>query len=380
MRVAVDITSLHDARTGVGAVTEELVTRLAARPDTDVVGFSVSWRGRRDVAGLVEGIEVVRRPMAAQPLRRAWQRGDLPPIEWFTGPVDVVFGPNFVVPPARRAARVALVHDLTAWRFPAMCTADTLQYPSLVARAVQRGAHVVTPTRAVADEVVATVGAGPSRVHPVHWAPSPGPAGDPGAGHRRAGGDRYVLALGTIEPRKDHVTLLEAFDRLADDDAGVRLVVAGQDGWGAERFEAALAASRHRDRVVRTGWVDDAGRADLLAGAAAFAYPSVYEGFGLPPLEAMALGTPVVATTVPALEEVLGDAALLVAPGDAGALAAALAVAVTDAPRRAALVDAGRRRAAGFSWEAAAEGVHGALVAAAAEAAGGTSATTPGAP
>lgn len=365
MRVAVDITTLHDARTGVGAVLHALLPRLADRPGLELVGYSVSWRGRNRVTDLVgHRFEVSRRPMVARALRAAWRRSDLPPIEWFTGPVDVVFGPNFVVPPSRRGARVALVHDLTAWRFPELCTADTLQYPGLVDKAVRGGAHVITPSQAVADEVVATVGAPPSRVHPVHWAPTAGPAGDPAAGRARAGGERYVLALGTIEPRKDHVGLVRAFDRLGDDDGDIRLVVAGPDGWGAEALQAALDAARHRDRIARLGWVDDAARADLLAGAAAFAYPSVYEGFGLPPLEAMAVGAPVVATSVPALVEVLGDAALLVPPGDLEQLAAALRTAVTDAGERRRLVAAGRERAAGFSWDRAADGVVAALRAA----------------
>jgi len=104
MRVAVDITALHDARTGVGVVTHELLTRLGTRPDLDVVGYSVSWRGRHSATDLVgPDVAVATRPMAARPLRLAWRHGDHPAIERFTGPVDVVFGPNFVVPPARRA-------------------------------------------------------------------------------------------------------------------------------------------------------------------------------------------------------------------------------------------------------------------------------------
>jgi glycosyltransferase involved in cell wall biosynthesis len=363
MRVAVDVTALHDARTGVGVVTHELLSRLAARPDLDVVAYSVSWHGRHAAADLVgPGVTVATRPMAARPLRLAWRHGDHPVIERFTGPVDVVFGPNFVVPPARRAARVALVHDLTAWRFPELCTRDTLEYPALVQRAVATGAHVVTPTRAVAEEVRAVTGAAVDRVHPVHWAPSGDAPGDPADGRRRAGAERYLLALGTIEPRKDHVTLVQAFDLVADDDPDVVLVVAGPDGWGVEAFDAAVASARHQGRIRRLGWVDDDVRADLLAGAAAFVYPSRYEGFGLPPLEAMAAGAPVVASAVPALEEVLGHAAVLVAPDDAEALAAGVRRATGGG--RSAIVAAGRERAASFSWDRAADGVVDALRAA----------------
>lgn len=370
MRVAFDVTSLHDARTGVGVVTAELLGRLARRPGIDAVGFSVSWRGRAEVAGLVaralgpDGppVEVVRRPMAARPLRRRWRRADWPPLEWWTGPIDVALGLNFVVPPTRRAARVALVHDLTAWRFPELCTDDTRQYPGLVGRAIAGGAHVITPSRAVADEVIAELGADPGRVHPVHWAPTPVTGGDAAAGARRAGGDRYLLALGTIEPRKDHALLVAAFDAVAAADPELRLVVAGPDGWALERFERAVGAARHRDRIVRLGYVDDTARADLLAGATAFVYPSVYEGFGLPPLEAMAAGVPVVATRAGALPEVLGDAAALVAPGDLDGLVASIAsVTGANAVERDAVVERGRAHAATFSWDTAADGVAAAL-------------------
>lgn len=368
MRVAIDVTSLHDARTGVGVVAATLLERLAARDDVEVIAYSVSWRGRRGVGALVpDGVEVASRPMAAQPLRQLWRRVDWPPIEWWTGPVDVVFGPNFVVPPARAAARVALVHDLTAWRYPELCTPDTRQYPGLVAAALRAGAHLVTPSQAVADEVVDRLGAAPKRVHPVHWGTSPVTGGDAEAGRRVAGGDRYVLALGTIEPRKDHALLVRAFDAVAGDDPTLRLVVAGPDGWGVERYDAAVAAARHTDRISRVGWVDDRTRADLLAGATAFAYPSVYEGFGLPPLEAMSVGVPVVATAVGGLPEVVGDAGLLVAVGDTDAFADALRRVTSEAALRDDLAGRGVRRAATFTWDAATDEVVEALTAARAD-------------
>lgn len=369
LRVAFDVTALHDARTGVGVVTQELLTRLAARDRVEVIAYSVSWRGRRQIAGLVpEGVRVVKRPMAARPMRQAWRRMSFPPIEWWTGEVDVVFGPNFVVPPARWAARVALVHDLTAWRFPQLCTADTRQYPGLVGRAVATGAHVITPSQAVAEEVVSIVGARPDRVHPVHWGAVHGAIGDRAAGRWTAGAERYVLSLGTIEPRKDHALLVEAFDKAAARDTTLHLVVVGQNGWGVDRYNAAVATAVHRDRIIRLGYVDDFTRADLVASATVFAYPSVYEGFGLPPLEALAAGIPVVATAAGALPEVLGDSAFLVPPGDGRALTNALAAAAgLDNDARMRVAEKGRRQAAKFSWEKAADGVFAALTAAVTE-------------
>jgi glycosyltransferase involved in cell wall biosynthesis len=286
-------------------------------------------------------------------VRALWQRLPEPRIERWTGPVDVVHALNFVAPPAR-APVVVMVHDLTFVRYPELCTPDTLRYPAAIRRAIARGAHVHVPSDFVGGEVQEEFGVGPDRVTRIHSGVSPTAGGDARAGRHLAGGERFVLALGTVEPRKGLPALVAAFDAVAAADRDVRLVVAGPDGWGTDAFTASVARARHRDRVHRLGWVDERDRRDLLAGAAAFAYPSLYEGFGLPPLEAMAAGTPVVATRVGAIPEVVGDAAELVDPDDVDGLAAGLRLVLEDDGRRATLVARGIERAAGFTWERAA--------------------------
>jgi len=372
VRVALDATPLLGSLSGVGTFTLGALSALAGRSDVTTFGYALSWRGRSLLrehlpAGVTSGWSV-----PAAPLLHLWRHCDLVPAEWLVdvdGGVDVVHGTNFVVPPARRAARVVTVHDLTCLRFPELCSPTSRRYPVLIRRALAGGAWVHTPSDHVAGEVCEAFGADPARVRAIHHGLGmPTDAGDAGrpeasaaAGRRLAAGlcgtDRYVLALGTVEPRKDLPLLVRAFDRLGDDHPDLGLVIAGPDGWGAADLTAQIATARHRDRIGRTGYVEGAQRLGLLAGAAVFAFPSVYEGFGFPPLEAMAAGVPVVATAAGAVPEVCGEAAVIVPVGDLDALAGALAEVLDDGSRAPALVAAGHQRAAVFTWDRCAAGL-----------------------
>lgn len=365
LRVALDATPLIGHPTGVGNFCAGALLGLGARRDLDVRAFAVSWRRRGAIGPLLPlGVSGQQRPMPARPLHALWSRCSYPPIEWFIGDSDVVHGTNFVVPPTRDAGRVVTVHDVTMLRFPELCDASTLRFPALIKRAVADGAWVHTPSAFVAAEVIDAFGVPPERVRAVHSGvpplSEPGPSANGaavGLPGWPAGARRYVLAVGTAEPRKDLPGLVAAFDAVAGDRPDLALVLAGGDGWGGAALQHAVAGAHFASRIVRTGWVTDAVRSGLLRGAAVLVYPSRYEGFGFPPLEAMAAGTPVVATRVGALPEVIGEGAALVPAGDVAALAEGIA-AILDSPERAdALVASGRLRAAEFSWERCASGL-----------------------
>ncbi len=363
VRVAFDATALLGHPTGVGAYCAGALVGLSERSDVAVAAFAVSWRRRAGIADLVpSGISSNQRAMPARPLHFAWSHTEHPALEWFVGPADVVHGTNFVVPPTRRAARLSTVHDLTTVRFPELCDEPTLAYPTLIRRALRHGAWVHAPSVFVASEVIEAFGADPERVRAVHSGVPPVlPLADDGAAAAArflpAATERYVLAVGTAEPRKDLPGLVGAFGALAADRPELALVLAGPEGWGSAALDEAVRSSGFGSRIVRTGWVDDATLSGLLRRAAVLAYPSLYEGFGFPPLQAMTVGVPVVASRAGALPEVLGDGADLVPLGDPDALAGALAVVLDSDSRRANLVARGTARASQFTWDRCAAGL-----------------------
>ena len=275
-----------------------------------------------------------------------------PPLEWFAGPADVVHGPNYLVPPTTRAATVVTVHDVSFEHGPPLCIAGAMFHRRSVRTAIRRGAWIHTVSEHVATEVCSIYGVDRQRVVTV-----PNGVRMPPAGPHPAPGAPYVLALGTADRRKGLTTLVAAFDSLAPTHGDLRLIHAGPDGDASGDLDEAIGRSPHRDRILRLHWVDDGARTALIEQAAAVAYPSLYEGFGLVPVEAMAAGRPVVTTPVSAIPEVSGDAAVYAAAGDADALADGLQRVLTDTSLAADLATRGRARAAGYTWERTAQGL-----------------------
>jgi glycosyltransferase involved in cell wall biosynthesis len=376
MKVGVDATPLLGPRTGVGRYVAGLVEALAELPggEPEELGLiPFTWRGTADlprVAPAAPRLRCGRRRVPARLLQAAWAAVAFPPVEWLAGPVDVFHATNFVAPPARRAATVVTIHDLTYLRHPEMVTAASARYRDLVPRALRRGATVCSPTAAVGAEVADAYRLPPERlvVTPLGVGPAWRAATPPDPAWLAANGlpARYLLFVGNREPRKNLPTLLAAYRELlagrvpgagrgAPGSAVPPLVLVGPPGWGEALDLAGLPA----EAVRAPGYLPEDRLARVVAGAAALVFPSWYEGFGLPALEALACGTPVVASDLPALREVLGDQAELVPPGDAAALADALGRVLEDPggePARAAR----RAHAAAFTWPACAQATLGA--------------------
>ncbi|MDQ2751053.1 MAG: glycosyltransferase family 4 protein [Actinomycetota bacterium] len=345
LRVGFDATPLLGARTGVGTYVQNLCTILARRDDLCLRAVAFSLRGRAALAALPNEVRVMHRPVPGRLLRRAWLRCDVPPAEWLTGRVDVVHGTNFVLPPPRSARGVVTVHDLAFLHYPELVDAASLAYRTLVPRAVARAAVVVTVSQAMAEEISTAYRVPPERlavteigVHQSWFEPAPRVPGVPGD---------YILAVGTLEPRKGLDVLVAAYrDLLAADPSAPSLVLVGPPGWGASLDLSGIPSGR----VVLPGYADAQTLRGLMQHARLLAFPTRYEGFGLPPLEALAAGTAVVASDLPVVREVVGPHARLVPVGDVAALAAAISATLAE-DRPADAVAAARAHAATFTWE-----------------------------
>lgn len=345
LRVAIDATPLLAPRTGIGHFAAELLTVLEdpgppGEPRVDVVRYVVSRR-----AGVTGS--TVRLPVPAGMAVRLWGTLGWPACDRRLGDAQVIHGTNFIAPPSRRRAVVVTVHDVAFARYPELCSPRARAAGKVAARLAGRGAWIHTPTEYVADEVRELFSTERVRAtpHGIPTLPRPGGRSD------TVPDGPFLLTLGTLEPRKRHALLVTAFGRVADAHPDLRLVLAGPDGAARPDVDSAIAAlpSHARERVMVTGHVDDGTRAALLRGATIFVYPSLYEGFGLPVLEAMSLGTVVIAAESGGVAECAGGAAVLV-EGSVDALADALGRVLTDAGLREQLSDAGLRRAREFSW------------------------------
>jgi glycosyltransferase involved in cell wall biosynthesis len=356
VKVAVDATAVPTRLTGAGVYAARVLAGLAARDDLEVEAFCAPGStGALAAPGLV--LRPVALAGAGRPARIAWTQLLAGRAARRAG-ADLLHGVHYELPVAARLPQVVTVHDLTMLTHPEWHEASKVRWFGwAMRRAVAAATRVLCVSATTAADLAEVLGVGSERVDVTPLGTDLRPASPEQVAdlRRRLGLDGpYLLGLGTVEPRKDLPTLVRAFAALASD-LPHRLVLAGLAGWGAGDLAAAVAASGVADRVLVAGYVSEADKAALLTGADVFAYPSRYEGFGLPVVEAMACGSPVVTTTGGSLPEVAGDAATLIEPGDDDALAAAIAKLATDPAARQDAAARGRRRAAAFTWARCAE-------------------------
>lgn len=353
MRILVDYRPALRARTGVGEYVHNLVRAYTSAHSREaVVLFTSSWKDRPDPCiGRELQAHMVDRRIPVRVLNYCWHRLEWPPVEWLAGACDVVHAAHPLLIPARRAAQVVTIHDLYFLTEAAGTRAEIRRdYAALVADHARRAHAVVTSTVHGRSLIAGRLGVSPDHIYVC----PPGAPVWPSIGHApRLSPGGYLLFVGSLEPRKNVGTLLDAYEHLlAQLPAAPDLVLAGRATPDAAGWLARLARPPLAGRARHVGYVDDDRREGLYAGARALVLPSWDEGFGLPALEAMSAGVPVVASNRGALPEVVGSGGTLLDPADPGAWAAALARLVTDDQWATAQAEAGLARARAFRWEA----------------------------
>ncbi len=364
MRIAIDATSVPPSPAGAGMYAIELVRALAERDARD--GYALFTRGAwfDDVARDRPNWRIERVNAGSRPARLAWEHTQLPAaLERLR--IDVLHSTHHTLPlRSGGARRVVTIHDVTFFRIPERYPPLRRLYMQTLTRLSARVADaIIVPSRAVREDVLRVLGVPESRVTVVYEAAS----ADYRPVDRAAGAviaarhgvqQEYVLSVGSLEPGKNRARLIRAMRQLRDEDIDYALLVIGQKAWDYEREFRLVNELGMRDRVVFAGYVPQADMPALYSGATAFACPSLYEGFGLPVLEAMACGAPTLTSNVSATAEVAGDAAILVDPFSISAIRDGLRQMLTDEALRTRLSEAGRSRAAQFSWDRAADETH----------------------
>ncbi len=337
---------------GTGRYAREITAALAAAPPAGWTVRTVSAWHRDITAALIPAADGPHRlPAGRRAVAELWRRGLPPTVSGTTVHATTPLAPR------RRRGLVVTVHDAVPWTHPETLTPrGAAWHRDIIGRAARRADAIVVPSLAVADDLSGIFPGAANRIHVVgHGVSELPPPGDAAERRTRLGlPDRYVLSIATLEPRKGLDVLVRAMALPA---AGqTDLVVVGPPGWGSVDIAAVAANSGLApERVHVTGRLDDADLAAVLAAATVLAAPSRSEGFGLPVLEAMAAGVPVVCSDAPALVELAGGAALVVAREDPGALAEALAHLLADESAAQQLARRGILRSRDFSWAAAAE-------------------------
>ena len=371
MRIGIDYTAAVRQGAGIGRYTRELVRALAKLDQAnDYVLFAAAGGQRLVDTGWPPSFQMHSVPLSDRTLAILWHRLHLPLwVELATGPVDIFHSPDFVLPPVRRARTMLTVHDLSFIRYPQCADANLRAYLNkVVPRSVHRADLVLADSQNTKDDLAELLGVASDKIEVVYpgveerFRPIEDKATLEEVRKRYNLPPRFILGLGTLQPRKNFARLIEAFADLRSFDiaqdrfaiCNLRLVIVGGKGWLYEDIFAAVERLGLGEKVVFPGFIADEDLPALYNLADLFVFPSLYEGFGLPPLEAMACGTPVITSDTSSLPEVVGEAGLMVEATDVAALAEAMKRVLGDNALREGMITKGLEQAGKFTWEKAA--------------------------
>lgn len=368
MRIAIDYTAALQQRAGIGRYTRGLVQSLSQLDANSEYVLLVSGRSYQEnrIPPLSPNFRLKYLPLSHRWTTALWHRLRLPiPADLFTGRVDLFHSPDFVLPPLRRGKKILTIHDLSFYRYPQGAEPSLLWYlKGAVPRSVTRADFIFADSQCTKKDLVEILNVPQEKVAVIY--PGVDARFRPDDDHRyqtilraKYGLESpFILSVGTIEPRKNYPRLIQAFQLLrAEYKIPHQLIIVGGRGWLFHDIYQEVERLGIGDSVRFLGYVPEEDLRALYRGAEVFAFPSHYEGFGLPPLEAMACGVPTVVSNTSSLPEVVGDAALMVSPDDIKGLAEALYRLLSDDALRAELRKEGLEQAQKFSWEKTGEDV-----------------------
>jgi glycosyltransferase involved in cell wall biosynthesis len=369
MKIAIDYSAAVNQRAGIGRLVRNQVLALAEVDRENDYRLVYARPNRGAVPQFPRARNFSRHEVHLRErwLTILWHRANLPlPADWLFGSVDIYHCPDFVLPPLRRARGILTVHDLAFLMRPDCADAHLRAYlEDVVPRSVRRADFIIADSENTRNDLVVLLGANPASIAVVpggveeRFKPITDPEQLTKARRMLGVGEApFILAIGVLEPRKNLNRLMDAFHHLKQRETvsrDMRLVLAGGKGWLYDDIFEHHDASPIRDDILLPGFVPDELLPAIYSAADVLAFPSLYEGFGLPILEAMACGTPVVASRASCLPEVAEGAALMVDPTNVEALAAALELVLVDTDLRAGLIARGLQRASEYSWRRAAE-------------------------
>lgn len=361
MKVALELQPCCGKRSGIGVYAYELARCLNNANGLEFYGNIFNFAGRNDNSLALSGIEI---PICESRLfpygiyRRIW---DIVPISYnslFPEGAELTIFFNYVVPPRIRGRVMTVIHDMTYLRFPETMDEKNLRrIQKGIQYSVERSGQVLTVSEFSRQEIITLLGIPKEKVSVVRNAPSLcKETADFGECSRKWGvSGPYLLYVGTIEPRKNIARLLQAFDLLKERyDIPHQLVLAGGKGWKSEEIYRTAAKISHTGSVIFTGYISDAEKNALYQNADAFVFPSIYEGFGIPPLEAIYHGCPVICSNAASLPEVVGDAAEMVDPLEIESITNGIWRVLSDQEHTKNLVKRGYEQVKKFTWEASA--------------------------
>jgi glycosyltransferase involved in cell wall biosynthesis len=375
MRIVIDYTPAVHQRAGIGRYTRGLVdalTRLDAHTLSDAPRqYTLLVLGRSGAhfipAALPANFKLRFVPLSDRWATVLWHRLNLPlPVDLVTGRADLFHGPSFTLPPSFTPSLLT-VHDLSFLRYPQGAFPPLLAWlEKAVPRSLRRASHVLADSQSTRSDLIELMSVSPDKITVVGagvddcFRPVTNEAILAQVRARYQLPRRFILSVGTLEPRKNLTGLIVAFNQLVatagqSSMADMHLVIAGGKGWLYDDIFAAAETSPARERVHFTGFVADEDLPALYSLADVFAFPSHYEGFGIPVLEAMACGTPVVCADNSSLPEVAGEASLLIQATDIDGLTSAIRRLLIDSSLRERLIERGFKQAKAFSWESAAQ-------------------------